>query len=700
MNLFTRLFCLVSLLALLTTCSKDKNDPVLTASTQKVDLTSSQLAAQIEITSDATWTIAPDNAPWLSVIPSKGAAGKTIVTITATAPESYQSRMGYLSLTSTNRLTRRIAVQQTGIEAPAGSELAALIAFYNSLDGPNWRDQTNWLTDKPIGQWKGIRTNEEGHVTSISFYANSLNGKLPQEIGNFPYLEQLSLSHDKIAGSIPATIGKLTRLRSIDFTVNEFSGSIPNEITNLTELRTLALNDNNLSGSIPTNIGNLVHLESLTLHNNALSGTIPSSITQLAQIKTINLSYNGSISGSLPTGLEKLTCLTSLSLQHNKLTGELPEAFAQLPQLSTLDLTFNMFNGVVPEQVMQQSNFERWVLSPQTSGYGFSNLGDNIESDDYSQDGKVLIYSGSAQNRGFNIIFMGDGFTSQDMGEGGHYEQKMKQGIEALLRYEPFATYRQYLNIYIVKAVSQQNGVAQPGYARKTALSVAYRDERGSVMTADQNKVYAYAAKVPGYTGMHHVVIAIIANAKRHAGTTHWQSNGMPHYAIGTLASTFETTLVHELGGHAIGLLGDEYTGGATIPESQANTLRSKQQQGFYLNLDLTNNLTTIKWHNFIGQPGYEMVGAYEEGFQYAYGVWRSEQNSIMKQSSSAGAVFNAPSRAIIVQRILEAAGQPYSFSDFIAKDVIPATTKGTPYWENEELPHTPPFMDGQPTNW
>lgn len=116
--------------------------------------------------------------------------------------------------------------------------------------------------------------------------------------------------------------------------------------------------------------------------------------------------------------------------------------------------------------------------------------------------------------------------------------------------------------------------------------------------------------------------------------------------------------------------------------------------------MDLTNNLTTIKWHNFIGQLGYEMVGAYEEGFQYAYGVWRSEQNSIMKQSSSAGAVFNAPSRAIIVQRILEAAGQPYSFSDFIAKDVIPATTKGTPYWENEELPHTPPFMDGQPTNW
>lgn len=57
------------------------------------------------------------------------------------------------------------------------------------------------------------------------------------------------------------------------------------------------------------------------------------------------------------------------------------------------------------------------------------------------------------------------GFTSQDMGENGLYEQKMKQAIEALLRYEPYVTYRNYLNTYIVKAVSKQNGVTQPGYA-------------------------------------------------------------------------------------------------------------------------------------------------------------------------------------------------------------------------------------------
>lgn len=218
-----------------------------------------------------------------------------------------------------------------------------------------------------------------------------------------------------------------------------------------------------------------------------------------------------------------------------------------MTQLTGLDVTFNRFSGTVPEAVTQQPNYDKWILSPQTSGYGFSNLGDNVESDDYSQDGQVLTYAGSPQNKGFHLIFMGDGFTSQDMGENGLYEQKMKQAIEALLRYEPYVTYRNYLNTYIVKAVSKQNGVTQPGYARNTALSVAYRDESGSAMTAAKEKVYAYAAKVPGYTGMQNVVIAIIANAKRHAGTTYWQSDGNPNYAIGTLASTFETTLVHEL---------------------------------------------------------------------------------------------------------------------------------------------------------
>lgn len=61
------------------------------------------------------------------------------------------------------------------------------------------------------------------------------------------------------------------------------------------------------------------------------------------------------------------------------------------------------------------------------------------------------------------------------------------------------------------------------------------------------------------------------------------------------------------------------------------------------------------------------------------------------------GAAFNAPSRALIVQRLLKAAGESYSFNAFLTKDVIPPTTKGTAYFGSGEESHTPPFLDGPP---
>ena len=34
---------------------------------------------------------------------------------------------------------------------------AALAALYEATDGPNWRNNTNWLTDAPLDEWYGSR---------------------------------------------------------------------------------------------------------------------------------------------------------------------------------------------------------------------------------------------------------------------------------------------------------------------------------------------------------------------------------------------------------------------------------------------------------------------------------------------------------------------------------------------------------------
>ena len=41
---------------------------------------------------------------------------------------------------------------------PASPEIdrQALVAIYNTTDGPNWIDNSNWLTGTPIGQWHGV----------------------------------------------------------------------------------------------------------------------------------------------------------------------------------------------------------------------------------------------------------------------------------------------------------------------------------------------------------------------------------------------------------------------------------------------------------------------------------------------------------------------------------------------------------------
>ena len=43
-------------------------------------------------------------------------------------------------------------------------ELAALHALYNATDGANWTNSGNWLSDAPLSDWHGIKTDDEGRI--------------------------------------------------------------------------------------------------------------------------------------------------------------------------------------------------------------------------------------------------------------------------------------------------------------------------------------------------------------------------------------------------------------------------------------------------------------------------------------------------------------------------------------------------------
>ena len=67
-------------------------------------------------------------------------------------------------------------------QGSVATDRAALVAFYNATDGPNWRDNTNWLSNEPLSEWRGVTINDDGRVARLEFYRNGLAGPIPVEL--------------------------------------------------------------------------------------------------------------------------------------------------------------------------------------------------------------------------------------------------------------------------------------------------------------------------------------------------------------------------------------------------------------------------------------------------------------------------------------------------------------------------------------
>ncbi len=143
-------------------------------------------------------------------------------------------------------------------------ERDALVALYDATNGANWTWNTNWLSERPIGEWRGVRTDSNGQVTSLYLSDNQLTGSIPPELGNLSSLETLNLSGNRLTGSIPPELGNLSSLKFLHLSGNQLTGSIPPELGNLSSLETLYLGGNNgLTGPLPLEMGRLTNLRDL-----------------------------------------------------------------------------------------------------------------------------------------------------------------------------------------------------------------------------------------------------------------------------------------------------------------------------------------------------------------------------------------------------------------------------------------------------
>ena len=198
-----------------------------------------------------------------------------------------------------------------------------LVQLYNAMDGENWRNNANWLTEQPIREWHGVTNDASGRVDGLVLEWNGLAGEIPKELGSLSNLKRLEFGNNQLTGEIPRELGNLSKLEALNLKFNKLTGEIPAELGNLTSLETLLLDANRLSGEIPAELGDLSNLRSLELSYNVLTGEIPKELGSLSNLTRLLLGHNR-LSGAFPSELGNLSNLKWLSIENNELSGCVP----------------------------------------------------------------------------------------------------------------------------------------------------------------------------------------------------------------------------------------------------------------------------------------------------------------------------------------------------------------------------------------
>ena len=246
-------------------------------------------------------------------------------------------------------------------DSPA--DRAALEAVYRATGGPNWTNNTNWLSSQPLDSWHGVRTSD-GRVVELNLIRNGLTGRIPRSLLRLERLQDLTLYGNQLTGPLPSWMGNLgPRLWRLLLGGNQLTGRIPSGWRRLTSLQRLELSGNRLTGPIPTWLGDLRHLGQLELFGNQFTGPIPPELGQASNLEILDLGYNR-LSGRIPPALRRLTKLFYLNVSHNELTGPIPPGLGNLTSLHDLRLDGNQLTGRVPTTLRSLTSLQRLSLGP------------------------------------------------------------------------------------------------------------------------------------------------------------------------------------------------------------------------------------------------------------------------------------------------------------------------------------------------
>lgn len=701
----------------------------------KLDLTGDSQTFVVEVLSDAAYEVSVESGDdWLSPVQtplSSSTPAEHVFRVTRNAEDA--NRTGVIRFrVEDSALYDDLTVVQEVWSDPA-PERTALERLYESTGGAGWLERENWCSERPLGEWYGVETDAEGHVTALTLSGNGLTGRLPERILGLEHLERLDLSDNRLEGPLPSNWEGLSQLRHVDLSSNLLEGPIPEWSAMFSAPGIdLVLNDNTLWGDVPASLqshadwdrlalqlirqrksqgGGLKYSRKITLPDfvftdlatgarrsmresvgaNELTMLVswdPTDATSTEFMHTVVRRLHRlfgaqgfAVVAFTPDGDAYRTAAERYLLEHSAVfsvsigpgeVGGRPMVLPTVPYpsymlfLGTGSLLDDVFEG--NRSFPDRGDLFSLAHIDYLNSVCYQRIGiTSYESTDFTMDGKFEVLQRATRGKGIDLVLMGDAFTDVDI-QTGYYLEMMKYAMESYFAIEPTKSYRDYFTVYAVYAVSRRGYVSQS--AEDTALRT-YKDSAGErVFAYHKNDEYIWGLGLTGYSP--EIQRAVIVNGEdfgvTYINTSTFHAIGYSGYIQNDIrTNSLQGTFIHESVGHGLGLLTDEYENtSGMITDKEITQLKRGQSQGIYHNVSLTNDPQQVYWSHLIGHPRYSYVGIHEGGNCFGKGVWRSEQESMMRYKLM---YFNAISRELIVRRIMDLSGEEFTFEKFMEKD-------------------------------
>ena len=328
----------------------------------------------------------------------------------------------------------------------------------------------------------------------------------------------------------------------------------------------------------------------------------------------------------------------------------------------------------------------------------------------------------TAGTKPVTVAVVPEGFQEHELPQ---YDRLARSAIDKLLDTEPYRSYADRFNVYILKVASAQSGasvtdgngnVIQPV---NSYFGVRWGADSYGDMRADDNTVFNFVSAncldiVSGIHSINEVPIVMIINDSRYAGRAWCWNTGRSYcmipftYSGGNICwiypkdtpssemdpsggchettpeeyavvgryspGDWRNTVVHEFG-HSFARLMDEYWSDPTT--ANATQIRQQQTWPVPFGLNISANYANPPWQEFLDRrealmaqdERYGRIGTFQGGATYMYGAWRSERVSGMMDNRQ---YFSAWDRYLIVKRIMTLSGDlaSFSFDSWLAKDV------------------------------